>query len=102
MYMCSNGKWNARNDKIEPASQPQRLYTELFRHTGLTRTEVEEAMAEKKKILDWLVDHKIRKISQVGKVFNNYYVNRESVLDVIDNDGNPKEILGDQWDDTII
>ncbi len=92
-------KWSARSDTIDAASQPQRLYTELYRHTGLTRAEVEKDIAEKKRLLEWLVEHKVRKIYQVGQVFNRYYVHRESILDIINNNQDPVGILGEGWDE---
>lgn len=89
-------KWNARSDTIDQASQPQRLYTELYRHTGLTRSEVEADMAQKKAILEWLQRHKIRSILEVGKVFNRYYVNKENLMSIVENDGHPKQLFGEQ------
>jgi len=94
-------KWNARKDSIDSASQPIRLYTELYRHTGLNRSEVDTDLAQKKAILDWMVDHHIRKIRQVGRIFNRYYVDKDNVVRIIASQGDPKELLGDDWDDDV-
>ena len=47
-------RWDARDDKIVPNVEPMRLFTELYRHTGLTRAEVVEDINEKKAKLDAL------------------------------------------------
>lgn len=89
-------KWNARDDNIEAGPEPRRLYTELYRHTGLTRTEILEDLAVKKRILEWLVEHEIRKIGEVGQIFNRYYLNPKEVIDASANDVDPRTIIAMQ------
>jgi archaeal flagellar protein FlaI len=88
-------RWDARDDKILPNVEPMRLFTELYRHTGLTRAEVVEDINLKRGILTWMVEHKLRKIDEVGKVFNRYYLDRKSILSVVENNEDPKDILTD-------
>jgi len=89
-------RWDARDDKISPNIEPLRLFTELYRHTGLTKNEIIDDIKTKKDILEWLVTHQVRQISDVGKVFNRYYLDRNTVLEVVKNNSDPKEILGDK------
>jgi len=86
-------RWDARDDKIVPNVEPMRLFTELYRHTGLTRAEVVDDINQKRKILCWLVDHKVRQIDSVGRVFNRYYIDRPTVIEVVEKNQDPKEIL---------
>ncbi|MFH0861858.1 MAG: ATPase, T2SS/T4P/T4SS family [Candidatus Altiarchaeota archaeon] len=89
-------RWDARDDKIIPNVEPMRLFTELYRHTGLTRAEVVDDINQKRSILAWMVSHKVRQINDVGKVFNRYYIDRKTLMNVVDNDEDPKAIITDQ------
>jgi flagellar protein FlaI len=89
-------RWDARDDKIVPNVEPVRLFTELYRHTGLTRSEVIEDINVKRNILIWMVKHKLRQVDEVGKVFNRYYLDRKTVIEVVGRDGDPKEIIGEK------
>ncbi|MFH1054742.1 MAG: ATPase, T2SS/T4P/T4SS family [Candidatus Altiarchaeota archaeon] len=95
-------RWDARDDKIVPNMEPMRLFTELYRHTGLTRAEVVEDINEKKAILEWLVEHKVRQINDVGKVFNRYYIDRATVIKQVKKNGDPREIIGEFTPDILI
>ena len=86
-------KWNAREDKIDAASQPMRLYTELYRHTGLNRTEVTEDLNTKVAILEWLRKFKVRKIKEVGTIFNRYYRDKDTIIDYATNGKDPADLL---------
>ncbi|MBU0762216.1 MAG: type II/IV secretion system ATPase subunit [Candidatus Altiarchaeota archaeon] len=86
-------RWDARNDKIVSTSEPIRLYTELYRHTGLTKAEVQDDLKTKKEILEWMVKNKLRKINDVGSILNRYYLNPQEVIDVIKKDGKPEDII---------
>ena len=48
---------------------------------------------QKKRILEFLVKNNIRQIDNVGKVINRYYLDMDTVLDVVNNDKAPKELL---------
>jgi archaeal flagellar protein FlaI len=86
-------KWDARDDKIVENMEPLRLFTELYRHTGMTRTEVLEDIKEKKAVLEWLVEHNVRKIGDVGRIFNRYYLDKKTVNDVVGRNQDPKALL---------
>ena len=88
-------RWDARDDKIMPNQEPMRLFTELYRHTGLTRAEVVEDINVKKHILDWMVKHKVRQIEDVGKIFNRYYIDRKTVIDSMKADESPNKIISE-------
>ncbi len=91
-------RWDAREDKIVEASQPMSLFTELYRHTGLTRTEILSDVKQKTSILEWMVQNKVRAIEDVGKVFNRYYLNKDALVDAVENKRSPKLIIGEGWE----
>ena len=86
-------RWDARDDKIVPNVEPMRLFTELYRHTGLTRAEVVDDINQKRAILGWMVEHKVRQIDDVGQVFNRYYIDRKTIVSVVENNADPKTFM---------
>jgi flagellar protein FlaI len=86
-------RWDAREDKILPNVEPMRLFSELYRHTGLTKSEVIDDLKTKESILNWMVERKVRRIDEVGRVMNRYYIDQKTVVDLAANNGDPKEIL---------
>ncbi len=85
--------WNARTDTIDRVSEPSHLFAELERHTGLNQDEIRAEIEQKKKILNYMVDRNLRTIDEVGKILSRYYLDRQNVLDVVNNDQDPKELL---------
>jgi len=88
-------RWDARDDKIVPNVEPMRLFTELYRHTGLTRAEVVDDINQKKKILSWMVKHGVRQVNDVGRILNRYYIDHDTIMEVVDADKGPEGILGE-------
>ncbi len=86
-------RWDARDDKIVPNVEPMRLFTELYRHTGLTRAEVVDDINQKRAVLTWLVEHKVRQIEEVGQVFNRYYLDRKTLVEGVDGNVDPRKFL---------
>lgn len=87
-------QWDARTDEIKPSIMPVvRVFNELEKHTGLTREELDADLALKKKILDWMVSKNIRKVGEVGKIMNRYYMDKEEVIKLAQKNGSPSKIL---------
>lgn len=86
-------KWNARDDKIEPVTKDIGLYKKIGDHTGLDVEEVKDDIQMKKKILEWLVKNKVRQIEEVGKIMNRYYVDRETVENMVNKNQSPEKLL---------
>lgn len=89
-------KWNPRDDVIEPLFKNNtevHLFEKIRSQTGLNMEEIEQDLATKKKILEWMVKHKVRNISDVGKVMNRYYVTQDTLVDVVEKDQDPSKIL---------
>jgi flagellar protein FlaI len=73
-------RWRPDTDQLDLLNPPQRLFEDLNRFTGMSMAQLKKDMAEKKKILDWMVKNNIRTIEEVGKIMRDYYLNPESLL----------------------
>src|SRR3989338_7476336 len=73
-------RWNPTTDKMIQHSTSVRLFEDLTRRTGMSQQELDDDVAEKKAILDWLARRNIRHITEVGEVIKDYYLDPESIL----------------------
>lgn len=76
-------KWKAGIDKIEKNAESIRLFDELSLHTGLSLIEIQEALAEKKAILDWMVEINVTNIQRVGRLMATYYMDKKMVEEAV-------------------
>jgi flagellar protein FlaI len=79
-------RWSAEEDKLVPHSDNSMFYEELGRNTGMSRSEINKSLEERKHILSWLIKHNIRALQDFGKVMNIYYKNKPVLLDIIKKD----------------
>lgn len=70
---------NARDDILEKLNESKVIYDRLELYTGLSRDQIEKDIAEKKHILQKLLDNDITDISVIGKVMSQYYM---GILDI--------------------
>ena len=75
-------RWKPGNDLFVEHSKPLRLFEDLSRHTGLSEIEINNDLAEKKLILEYMVKNEIRKLNEVGEVIKQYYLDREKVVGI--------------------
>jgi len=86
-------RWKPSTDTILKHSPSIRLFEDLSRHTGLSQAEINDDIATKKKILDYLVKNKMRSLEKVGKVMNMYYLDPDFVTGVVNKNSNPDNLL---------
>jgi hypothetical protein len=86
-------RWDPRTDTIKPSTEDVSIYEKIGTHTGLTTDEVKDEIELKKNIIEWLVTNKIRQVDDVGKIMNRYYLDSDTVIDVVKNNKNPKKLL---------
>lgn len=79
-------KWQPRSDTLEKVSPSVRLKEELEIFTGMTEREIEEDIIGKKRILEWLLRKNIKEVNDVGKIITEYYIDKETVLDLVEHD----------------
>ncbi len=88
-------RWKPSSDKIVPHGDSLRLFEQLSRHTGMSQSEIVKDIAEKEKILNWMVKNKIRSIEDVGKIMNDFYLDKETILKAVTKNLSPKKIKND-------
>jgi archaeal flagellar protein FlaI len=86
-------RWNPSTDKITKYSPSLKLFEQLSRHTGLSQTEIDGDIDEKKDILDFLVKKNVRNVHQIGKVMKEYYLNKEELLKIVKKNMDINKIL---------
>lgn len=87
-------RWDPREDKIIPVAEKNiELYEKIGAHTGLNIKEVREDIDTKKRILEWLVNNKIRQADGVGKIMNRYYRDTETLVEIVNKNKDPAELL---------
>jgi flagellar protein FlaI len=87
-------KWDPKIDEIvQTAGENIQLYEKIGTHTGLTPEEIREDIGMKKRILEWLVENSVRGIEEVSKVMNRYYVDTDTVIEVVNGNQSPKKLL---------
>ncbi len=73
-------KWNPAKDEIERANKSLRIEEEYANFIGLTKQELEQDLNEKIQILKYLVKNDISDIETIGKIINEYYFDKESLM----------------------
>ncbi len=73
-------RWKPSEDKIVVHGPSVRLFDDLSSHTGMSESEILKDLADKEKILNWMVKNGIRKIDDVGEILNRYYTDPKKVL----------------------
>lgn len=86
-------KWNPTKDRTEKVHESVRIIQDLELHTGMTHSEFEKELAEKKQILKWMQKKNIKTVDGVGKVVFDYYFDSARVMKIIEKDGDPSQIV---------
>jgi flagellar protein FlaI len=86
-------RWRPAEDKIVKYSESQRVMEELKLFTGMSTNEINDDLKEKEIILDWLVKNKVNLVNDVGRIFANYYINKEKVVKAAKSNISPFKVL---------
>jgi len=86
-------RWKPSVDKIVQHSEPLKFYEDLSRHTGFSMKEINEDLALRKKIIDWMVKYKVKGVDNVGHIMNQYYLNKEELLRFVHSDSPPDKLF---------
>ena len=76
-------RWVPDKDEITAHNNSMNFFDELSRHTGMSQTDINKDLDEKKEILKWMIKNKIRDLNSLGKVMNMYYTNLNSLQEAI-------------------
>jgi flagellar protein FlaI len=73
-------RWDLKKDKLEEVGKMTTLARTLNLYSGLTLKEIEDDIAGKAKILEWMTKKKYRDVNSVGSIVSHYYMNPDEVL----------------------
>lgn len=85
--------WDKKTDEIRPHEKPLRLYEELATKAGMSEDRVLEEIRSKKKIIEWMAKHDVRRVDDVGKLMKKYYASPKKIAGAAEKDADPKKIL---------
>ncbi|MBN2042185.1 MAG: CpaF family protein [Candidatus Aenigmarchaeota archaeon] len=73
-------KWVPSSDKIIEWSKSQRVLSDIKLFSGMNDNEILDNLADKKRILLWMVNNKINEIDKVGRIISDYYKEPDVLL----------------------
>ena len=73
-------RWNPRTDEVVQEESSLRLLSDITLYTGMTPEEIKKDMREKIEVLEYMMKKKFNTVGQVGRVVNEYYLDREKLL----------------------
>jgi archaeal flagellar protein FlaI len=77
-------RWRVKTDSFESIDKSNRVYNDLNLYTGMTMKEMDQDLAEKKRVLDWLVSNKINRMNDIGRIMNMYYTEKNDLIAAIE------------------
>ena len=86
-------RWNPTTDKIIEHMPSVRLFEQLSRFTGLSKSEIDKDLVLREEILEWMIKKNIRKVQDVGKVTRAYYLDKEFLLQLVNKNSDPGSLL---------
>ncbi len=86
-------KWKPRTDTFEKVAESNRMYSELNLHTGLTLNEINEELAHKKAILQWMLLNNLSNIENVGDTMKAYYKDPAAILKAAERNEKPDRVI---------
>lgn len=87
-------RWRPRTDEFAKINDSLRVLEELNLHTGMTVEEIKADIAEKKKVLEWMLKSGWRSVDEVGSLVGFYYKSPQEVLRAAEKGIHPAKLLG--------
>ncbi|MFA5108525.1 MAG: type II/IV secretion system ATPase subunit [Candidatus Micrarchaeia archaeon] len=72
-------RWDLKKDKLSEVGKMTTLADTLNLYSGLTQKEIDDDLAQKSKILEWMTKKKYRDVNSVGSIVSHYYMNPDEV-----------------------
>jgi len=76
-------RWETKSDTLKTHNAPRKIFEKLSTHTSMSLEDIKQDLAEKQKILEWLVSKEIRDIDEIGQIIKDYYSDPKIVMDKI-------------------
>jgi flagellar protein FlaI len=87
-------KWRPRSDTFEKINESSRVFAELNMHTGLTVSEIQADLEEKKSILEWMLANNVTSVDEIGNLMNAYYKDTSLLAEAAKKKMKLSDILG--------
>jgi len=87
-------RWRPRTDEFEKVNESLRVMEELNLHTGMTMDEIRADIADKKRLLEWMLKNGWRSVDEVGSLVGLYYKSPQEVLRAAEKGMHPSKLLG--------
>ncbi|MCX8200097.1 MAG: type II/IV secretion system ATPase subunit [Candidatus Micrarchaeota archaeon] len=87
-------RWNPRNDRIDKVDEISALADRLSLYTGMTQKEISADIAEKSKVINYMIKQGCVDVEHVGRVVAEYYNAKESLLDAVEKGVPLKDMIG--------
>ena len=73
-------QYDPKADKLVKIAKSKSFFQTLKLYTGMSDSELQKEIDEKRRIIDYLVDQKIMGVDPVGRIIAEYYTNKENLL----------------------
>jgi flagellar protein FlaI len=87
-------KWKPRSDKIDMVNPSIRIFQELEMHTGMTKDEMDRDIADRIKVLKYIVKNNINTVNTIGKLIATYHLDKDQVFKHISQNKKPDLLIG--------
>ncbi len=94
-------RWNAKTDTIEEYNKAYRINEDIYLYTGMNEKEIEEELNKKVRILEWMMNNKIKTINSVGKVVAEFYRDEEYLMSIVNKKKPTQQDFKDLFGETI-
>ena len=79
-------QYNPNKDTLIEVNKSKSIMATLEMYTGLKKEKILKEIAEKEKVLKWLVKHNICDIEVVGRVMAKYYTKKDILMEFVNKD----------------
>ncbi|MBS3081706.1 CpaF family protein [Candidatus Pacearchaeota archaeon] len=73
-------RWSPDTDTLVKHNKSSKFFEDISRHTSMSETEINKELQLKKRIITWLISHKVRNLDDLGRTINLYYQNKDLLL----------------------
>jgi len=86
-------QWDPNMDYVKSVNPSIRLKEELEEFVGMTEKEMNDNIMDKKRTLEWMLEHKVMDIGSVGRIIAEYYRDNDVVLELVNKNESPESLL---------
>ena len=76
-------RWDSKRDVTVKSGKLDRIAKTIELYSGITPKEIDQDVAEKVSVLNWMVKHGYEAVNEVGSIVSNYYKTPEEVRSAV-------------------